>query len=461
MRATVLVLLCALVASCSTVSPQQDGEVLGGLPPAAVPASVPASASANAPEDAPDDAPDDAPGDAPDGAPGTLPPDDAPALEDHRAQVGALLDAVALAFRAGDPELLRPLLHDPESAFGQRWLARAEHIARVPLAGYTLAPDPSLADLTTAEHPGDGALLVNVLERHGLRGAESLADLEARLYLTLRQRDGRWTVASDRDGRVLGLSSAVHLWDLGPVAVSGSGDVLVLHAPDQAGVDTLVAETLVALERARQRWPLAWPGEAVLLVPGDEQQLGELLNVTFDLSNFIAFATATPSGTLGRGQLSGSRMLVNTERFLTRGSEVRRSILTHELVHVATRPSSSGLLPSWLEEGVAQVVGEQRSTTGTGTVDRLPADELVLPADHDFTTGDRDDTFRAYQLSWAFADWLVRERGGVDALAQFYRAAGRDAQQQPGTRAARVDAASRLVYGSDVEGLVAAWRVAR
>jgi len=458
MRTTLLALLVALLAGCSIAVPvAAPHDALEPAPASGLPASAvdaPAAALASDLERLSDGGTTGAEGDGERGG-------DAPALEAHRGEVVQLLDDLAAAFLAADPDALRPLLHDPDSGFGQRWLARAGNLAGVPLAGYALVLDTSLPDLTSAEHPGDGALLVSVVERHGLLGAESLADLEERLYLTLRQHDGRWTVASDRDGGVLGLSSAVHLWDLGPVTSSSRGDVLVLHAPDQPGVDTLLAETTVALEQARQRWPLAWPGEAVLLVPRDEDQLGELLNVTLDLSNFIAFATATPSGTLGRGELAGSRMLVNTERFLARGSEVRRSILTHELVHVATRPSSSGLLPSWLEEGAAQVVGEQRSTTGTDVVDRLPAEQLVLPADHDFTTGGRDDTFRAYQLSWSFADWLVRTRGGVDALARFYRAAGREAQQRPGTLDARVDAAAERVYGSDVAGLVADWRASR
>lgn len=396
------------------------------------------------------------------GAPVAAPtaPDPQPGLEAHRDEVAALLDGLATAFLAGDADALRPLLHDPDSGFGQRWLRRATNMREVPFSQYGLRLDDTGADLTTTTRPGDGGLLVNVLEEHGLEGFEELGPVREHLFLTLRRADdGRWTVAGDVDGEPLGLVSVDHLWDHGLVVATRSGGVLALHHPGQAAVDTLLQEAGAALATTQERWPLAWPGTVPLLVPADQDELAELLHVTFDLDNFIAFATSTPIGDLGEVTMSGSRVLLNTERFLDRPSETRERILVHELVHAASRPSSSPDVPSWLEEGVAQVLGERRSTTGTSLLAAL-ADgdwEGTLPLDAEFSSGDRDAIFLSYQRSWSFVDWLVRQHG-EDAVATFYADVGAGATGAPGTAAARLDAAATDAFGAPLSALVADWR---
>ena len=132
----------------------------------------------------------------------------------------------------------------------------------------------------------------------------------------------------------------------------------------------------------------------------------------------------------------------------------------HELVHVATRPASGPMVPAWLEEGVAQALGERQSTTGTGLVDATAPSQLLLPTDGQFTVGGRDRIFLSYQVAWAFVDHLVATYG-VDAVGAFYAAAGRGAVGRPGTEAHHVDRAAREVLGASMQELVAAWRASR
>ncbi|MBW3659560.1 MAG: hypothetical protein KY457_13045, partial [Actinobacteria bacterium] len=159
-------------------------------------------------------------------------------------------------------------------------------------------------------------------------------------------------------------------------------------------------------------------------------------------------------------RLTGSRIVVNPERFLVRGSGVRQRILVHELVHVATRPVAGPLVPSWLEEGVAQAIGEERSTTGTRLLDALSGDGLTLPTDAQFTSGGRDRIFLSYQLSWSFVDHL-RDRFGAETVARFYAAVGDGGIAGPGTTTHVVDRAAREVFGSPFPELIAAWRADR
>lgn len=384
---------------------------------------------------------------------------DVVALADHAEEVADLLDDVAAAFRAGDPDALRPHLTDPNSSFGERWLRRAADMREVPFASYTLQLDTSGADLTSSNVPGDGGLLVNVLEGHELTGFEELGPVRERLFLTLRRWEGRWTIAADTGGEPLGLVSADHLWDHGPVVATARGPLLALHHPGQASVPTLLDEAERALATTNERWPLQWPGRVPLLIPADQDELGELLHVTFELDNFIAFATTTPIRDLGAVRMSGSRVMLNTERFLSRSAETRERILVHELVHAASRPDSAPAVPSWLEEGVAQALGERRSTTGTSLLAALADTDWdgSLPLDAEFSVGDRDDTFLSYQRSWSFVAWL-RDRHGDDTVGAFYRAVGQDSAGAPGTDEARVDRAAHDVFGAPFAELVTQWR---
>jgi hypothetical protein len=373
------------------------------------------------------------------------------------------LDAIAAAFLAGDPDQLRPWLHDDSTPFGERWLERAANMAALPLASYTLELDASVPDLATDAvrgRYGEPAAVVSVLERHRIRGFDPDGSAVDDLYLTAIRTSEGWRIATDTDGRPLGLSSVTHLWDLTRVVATRRGRVLALHPPGAAGIDTVLDEAGRALATATDRWPVDWPRRVAIIVPADEDQLGDLLNVTFDLTNFIAFAIASPYASLGDYDLTGPRIVLNTDRFLQRQSSTRERILVHELTHIATRPVSGPFVPSWLEEGVAQALGEQQSTTGTGLVDALAPSGVQLPSDAQFTLGGRDRIYLSYQLAWSFVDWLRRTYGS-GAVARFYVAAGEGSLRQAGTEAWHIDRAAREVFGRSMAELRDAWRVGR
>lgn len=385
----------------------------------------------------------------------------APGVRDAAA-IQQVLDDAADAMRTGDAEALRPLLTDPASAFGARWLDRATNMADLPLAHYELRLDDALPDLSTARvrdaHDGE-VQVVYVVEELAFQGFDEQPAADD-LFLTVVDDGSGWRIANDVDAEPLGLVSVDHLWDHGPVTVSRDGPVMALHHPDGPDVEALLGEARAALVQADERWPLDWPGSVPVIVPRDEEELAELLHVTFDLSNFVAFATATPVGERGAYDLTGSRIVVNPARFLDRSPATRQRILVHELIHVATRPSAGPMVPSWLEEGVAQALGEQQSTTGTALVDATAPTSLLLPSDGDFTVGGRDRIFLSYQVAWAFVDHLVASHGTA-AVGEFYASVGRGAVGEPGTEPHHVDRAAREVLGAPLEDLVAQWRASR
>lgn len=379
------------------------------------------------------------------------------------ADIQDVLDRAASGFLTGDVAAVRATLHDPAGVFGQRWLQRVEHLRDVPLASYALRIDPSLPDLATGavrSRYDDPVQVVYVVEEHALEGFDTTGPAAEDLFLTVVETDDGWRISGDRDGEPLGLVSVDHLWDHGPVVTTRQGPVLALHHPGTASIDELLAEARRALAEAAQRWPLAWPQRVPIIVPRDEEELAELLHVTFDLSSFIAFATATPVGELDDYRLTGSRIVLNPRRFLDRSSDTRQRILVHELVHVASRPVAGPMVPSWLDEGIAQAIGEERSTTGTRLLDALATDALALPGDTEFTTGGRDGIFLSYQLAWSFVDHLTR-RFGADAVARLYAAVGAGGVDAPGTEAYVVDRATRAVLDASLAELIEGWRAAR
>ncbi len=115
------------------------------------------------------------------------------------------------------------------------------------------------------------------------------------------------------------------------------------------------------------------------------------------------------------------------------------------------------MVPSWLEEGVAQALGERQSTTGTAQVDALAPGDRRLPTDAQFTVGGRDGIFLSYQLAWKFVDHLV-DTYGADAVGTFYAAVGRGSVGRPGTEQFHVDRAAREVFRAPLAELLARWR---
>lgn len=391
-------------------------------------------------------------------APSASAPSPAPAVRDVE-DIQHVLDDLAAAFLEGDPDRVARHLASPGSAFGLRWQDRARHMTALPLASYELRLDQSLPDLSTQRvrdaHAGD-VQVVYVVEELALEGFDP-APAADDMFLTVVD-DGRgWQVVGDTDAEPLGFVSVDHLWDHGPVQVEVRDAIMAIHHPDGPDVGPLIEDAGAALAQARDRWPLPWPERVPVIVPRDEEELGELLHATFDLSNFVAFATATSVGSRGEFELTGSRIVINPPRLLDRSSEVRQRILVHELLHVATRPSAGPMVPSWLEEGVAQALGERQSTTGTDQVDALPPADRRLPTDAQFTVGGRDGIFLSYQLAWNFVDHLV-DVHGAEAVGTFYASVGRGSVGQPGTEQFHVDRAAREVFGAPLAELLDRWR---
>ena len=383
--------------------------------------------------------------------------------EEVARELSDLLERLAQALASADEDAVAALLHDPEGEVGQRWRTRAANLAEVPFDDLRLRLDPRPGLMTTdrvrARFPDvEEVVVTGVLEEHVLAGHDLDGPARHRHTLTFVREDDDWLLADDRDGRILGRPEPGFLWDLAPVTTTSQGPVLALHPEDAAGVAQLVGETVAAMEILPQRWPADWSQRVVLSVPTDREQLAHVVGGTLNLDDFLAFASATAYSAPGVHEITGTRLVVNPDRFPT-SPEARERVLLHELVHVATRPVASHRLPLWLEEGVAQALGEQGPSTGhTRQLDALGAQGRRLPTDAEFAALGRQATLLAYQRAYSFVDHLV-DRRGRDAVVDFYLAVG-ESVHEPGTVGHRLDAAAERELGADLDTLVAEWRAA-
>jgi hypothetical protein len=377
------------------------------------------------------------------------------------AEIQGILEQRAEALTQGDRAgFLAAIDGEADPDFAKRQRRLFDGFQRLPLLDYRL--DVSLdvfGDLAASElrrRYGGAAqpTVLHVQERYRLRGYDPHPALED-LFLTFVRRPEGWRVVSDSDLDDLTLYSGRLLWEFGAIVTRESEHFLYVSHPDLAGAaDTILSSAERALDRVADLWPLDFRRKVVILAPSESEELVRIIQAQFDVDVFVAFAY---SG-LDRDRtwdLVGHRIILHWDNFSAQSDAVQQSILTHELLHIATRELSGPFVPAFVEEGVAEWVTTDASTlllairVSAGTFDRR------LPQDHEFITGDSDDIVNAYQESYSFIRY-ADDRFGARAVAEFYRRLG-NPRVAGGTWRYHVDRAMRGAFGAGFGQLQRRW----
>jgi hypothetical protein len=372
------------------------------------------------------------------------------AQDDPYAGIRDLLERRAEAVRAGDEAAFMATVAgiDPRFVERQRRLIRGFRALRV--SEYRLEIGerfwPELTTPREVARYGRGAdpRVLHVEERYRIEGYDPQLALED-LYLTFVRTDGSWKVASDDDLEPVGLWSGRKLWEYGPVITRSSEHFRYVSHPEQAGA---AGEILDAAERAlgavESRWPLPWRKRALILAPTSSEELQRVIQATFDVENFVAFAYSSVERRLDF-DLVGHRVILNWPVFSRYDLDVQERILAHELLHFATRELTGPMVPAFVDEGLAEWVAGDTDTSevarrlSAGTWDRR------LPRDYEFITGDGSEITLQYQESYTSAAYAV-ERFGIRDVAEFYEILG-ETRLAPGTPRYHVDQAMRAAFG--------------
>lgn len=298
-------------------------------------------------------------------------------------------------------------------------------------------------------------------ERYRIEGFDRRDAVED-FYFTFVKREGSWLIAEDTDLDDITLYSARHLWDFGRVEVERSPHFLMLSHPcDKPACESLGSDFLelaeAGLERARRYWLGPWTERVVVLVPRSGAELERIIQSTFDLENFVAFAYSTVDVSEGV-DYTGHRIIPNPKAFAGRASDSVLQILTHELLHVATRDSAGPFVPIFVDEGFADYAGQDAAPDALAFFNAEVASGLFngqLPEDFEFTVGDGTDIYRSYQKAQSAVRYFI-ERFGLETFNRFYRRLGR-VEIQPGTARFHIDRAFRATTGMTYERFQQAW----
>lgn len=348
-----------------------------------------------------------------------------------------MLAARALAISSGDKSAFMRSVAPGPSPFRRQQARLFDRITKLPLASYALSPAwARFGDLARpsdrARYPSAQAVAIPVTEeRYSIRGFDD-SPVEEDLFYTFTQENGRWFVAADSDLNDLGFQTARQLWDFGPVTAQRSPHFLLLSHPCSAsiGCARLPSNVLDLAEKALTRvdryWRRPWRHRIVIMAPATTAELRRILQATFDVNKFVAFAYASEDLEHGL-RFIGRRIILNWRAIRNRTSDSLLTILAHELTHVATRTSAGPEIPTFVDEGIAEYVGYNADPSSLSYLDSVIQGghfDKKLPRDYQFVTGSGTDIFLSYQKAEAAVRFFIK-RWGLDRFVRFYSTLGR------------------------------------
>ncbi|MGH8867311.1 MAG: hypothetical protein ACRDYU_04860 [Actinomycetes bacterium] len=312
--------------------------------------------------------------------------------------------------------------------------AQFDNLARVPVEDWQVEVSNEPEGMRLLPGGPADRFTLPVTVRHRLRGYDTgWAGRET--VLTLVRRGPGWRVAAEgpaptaRSHRPASSRPVPRdLWQLGHVGVLRTSRTLVLATAPRSVMPRVARETDAAVRRVARRWGQDWGRRVVVLVPRTVRGMASLLGTRPRQVRRIAAVTTSqvPGGPDG----SADRVVVNPQAFAKLSGVGRRVVFTHEVTHVATRVATTGRVPTWLAEGLADYVGY----AGTGVpLDRAAAELLGdvragrepkrLPSRRDFD-GTSRRLAQAYESAWMACLMVVKD-AGERTLFAFYRAVGR------------------------------------
>ena len=353
------------------------------------------------------------------------------------------------------------IAHD-SPAFMARQKSFFNQVIKLPLESYRLEPawhrSGDLARPSDRRKYSDAEEVSIPLteERYRIRGYDRAEAIEDQ-YFTFVKRDGRWLIAEDTDVEDLALLSGRHLWDFGRVEKEERGRLLQIAHPGGPRSHDFLGLAESALKRVERFWTAPWDRDMVLLIPNDTDELGRILQTTFDLDDFVAFAYSGVDVSRGL-EYAGHRIILNPEAFAGRAEETVTRILAHEMLHVASRYVSGPFVPIFVDEGIADFVGNAGDPSGLAFFEAEVANGVFdgrLPEDFEFTVGTGTEIFRSYQESQSAVRFFV-QRWGIKEFIRFYRALG-SRRVVPGTANFHLSRALKKVTRLDLDGFEREW----
>lgn len=395
------------------------------------------------------------------GSTATIAPAD-PYQQQRRAAVQDLLDRWASALRNGDTAALSALF-DPQAdpAFRAAEMNRAAGVRAIPLSdwGFEILDEPEVPVPTDAFAALDAsdAWYAPVMLRYAVAGSDATSTRKP-VSLTVARHGEHWYLVSDAP--VAGHATWRGPWDFGPVitrSVSGPGarsSVVIGHPAQTGEVDALAGELPSAERAVTSVWGPEWSRSVLVEAAGDQEEFAALAGAPRD-SDQVAAVTVADAVDLEHRTATGQRIVFSPAAVSGLTDLTRRSVLRHELTHVAARASTRDGSPMWMLEGFADYVGYRESGRGFTQIAPTLSGEihagtlpLAFPQDADFTGA---AAVLAYEWAWS-VNAFVADQYGEPKLTQLYRELSRGPADP-----AEIDAALHSVLGIGTDEFLDRW----
>lgn len=383
--------------------------------------------------------------------------------EQRRAGVQRLLDLWASATRSGNTAALAELV-DPRAAPGflEAEVRRAQNLSGVPISewGFEIGdePDVPLAPELPDELGATDVWAPPVYLRYAVTGADR-APTRKPVGLVVARHGDDWKLVSDSAQPERRTWRGP--WDFGPVVAvtvptGNDRTSVVLGHPDQrAQIDALAAEVRDAVPAVTAVWGPNWARSVLVIATSSRDEFVDLAGN--DHSGPEVAAVAVADTVVAGKPVTGQRVIFSPEAADRLTDTTRRSVLRHELTHVATRADTVDGSPMWMLEGFADYVGYrnsglpfQRIAPAAAQLAAANGPPNTLPADASFLADD-DRAKIAYELGWS-ACAFVATTFGEPKLLELYRRLAKGPMDSAG-----VDAAMRDVIELGETDFVARW----
>lgn len=350
------------------------------------------------------------------------------------ADVQKLLDSWAAAVRVGDTRTLAGLFDSAATPeFVEAEMRRATNAAGVSFTdwGYEFT---GKADAAVPPEVVDGlgaheVWAPSVHLRYAVNGADEVSTRKP-VSLVVVRRGGEWKLLSDNVPHSPDRVTWRGPWDFGPVLTrevttdEGRISVVMGHPEQAAMLDALADELTPAIRSVTELWGSDWPRRALVMVASSQDEFTALVGSEHDGA---AIAAVAVSDAVDKGhEVSGQRVIFSPASVNRLTDETRRSVLRHELMHVAARSHTEDRSPMWILEGFAEYSGHRGSGLGAHqiapTLAASAADRAhpQVPENADFSAvGERASI--AYETAWSLNAFVADEFGEA-SLTQLYRA---------------------------------------
>ena len=354
--------------------------------------------------------------------------------QQRRADVTVLLDQWARAVRSGDLDALRDSM-DPQADpdFVEAQVRRAAVVPGIPFSefNYDLGDEPetpvppSIAEALDATD----VWAPSVYLRYAVSGPDA-SPTRRPVSLVVAERDGRWRLVDDADLTEYRRHTWRGPWDFGPLTVrsvpTAAGTSVVMGHPDREQfVESLAAELPSAIAAVNDFWGDDWARDGLVFVVSSTEEFAELTGS--EPSTDVAAVTVSDAVAGDGSRPTGQRVVFGPDAATRLTPFTVRSVLRHELTHVAARAKTSEDTEMWVSEGFADYSGYRDS--GAAFVQLAPTlaaivaaggPPTVLPKDEDFSAGGARSSV-AYESAWSvFA--FVADRFGESTLRALYEA---------------------------------------